>query len=67
MHAGACRHGTRQETAWSFGAVARARVQNPPLSAKKSVHASVRIFYFFTLHSSLFTKSACTDFLEGNK
>ena len=40
---------------------------SPSAPAKKSVHASVRIFYFFTLHSSLFTKSACTDFLEGNK
>ena len=29
----------------------RGLVQNPP--AKKSVHASVRIFYFFTLHFSL--------------
>ena len=34
---------------------------------QKSVHASVRIFYFFTFNSSLFTNSACTDFLESNR
>ena len=28
---------------------------SPSAPAKKFVHASVRIFYFFTLHSSLFT------------
>ena len=40
---------------------------NPPAPAKKSVHASVRIFYFFTFHYSLFTNSVCTDFLEGKR
>ena len=44
-----------------------ARESSPSAPAKKSVHASVRIFYFFTIHSSLFTNSACTDFLEGNR
>ena len=36
------------------------------------VHQKIRTrkcadFYFFTFNSSLFTNSACTDFLESNR